>query len=76
MAEEVPPFHKSKKKSSAVLNFVSANNVPTLKPREEEISKAELSQNITEGTTYLSCWMTKDQIKKLKTKKVMFKEFE
>ncbi len=63
-------------KSSAVLNFVSANNVATLKPREEEISKAELSKNITEGTTYLSCWMTKDQIKKLKTKKVMFKEFE
>ena len=37
---------------------------------------SELSKNITKGTTYLSCWMTKDQIKKLKTKKVMFKEFE
>lgn len=63
-------------KSSAVLNFVSANNVNTIKPNNKEISKSELSKNISEGTTYLSCWMTKDQIKKLKTKKVMFKEFE
>ncbi len=63
-------------KSSAVLNFVLANNVPTIEPNKEAISKSALSKNITEGTTYLSCWMTKDQIKKLKTKKVMFKEFE
>lgn len=63
-------------KSSAVLNFISANNVTTIPTTEQEVSKAELSKNITKGTTYLSCWMTKDQIKKLKTKKVMFKEFE
>ena len=63
-------------KSSAVLNFISANGISSIEPKTNEISKAELSKSITEGTTYLSCWMTKDQIKKLKTKKVMFKEFE
>ena len=63
-------------KSSAVLNFVSAKNIPIEEARKNDISKSELSKNITEGTTYLSCWMTKDQIKQLKTKKVMFKEFE
>ena len=63
-------------KSSTVLNFISANSVQTLGPSKKEISKAELSKKISNATVYLSCWMTKDQIKKLKTKKVMFKEFE
>ena len=63
-------------KSSAVLNFVTANDVPIVSQNSTKITKSQLSKNIMSGTTFLSCWMTRDQIKKLKTKKVMFKEFE
>ena len=63
-------------KSSTVLDFISANDVEILAPSKREISKADLSKKISAATVYLSCWMTKDQINKLKTKKVMFKEFE
>ena len=72
----VPENTNLRIKSSTVLNFISANSVQTLGPSKKEISKAELSKKISNAKVYLSCWMTKDQIKKLKTKKVMFKEFE
>ena len=40
------------------------------------ICKGDLSRNVTEGTTHLSYWMTAAQIEQLKTKKILFKEFE
>ena len=63
-------------KASAVLNLLDGNNVLPVRTNTKPISKGDLSRNVTEGTTHLSCWMTMAQIEQLKTKKVPFKEFE
>ena len=63
-------------KSSAVINLLDGNNVTPIATSDKPISKGDLSRNVTEGTTHLSCWMTMAQIEQLKTKKVLFKEFE
>lgn len=39
-------------------------------------STAQLGKMITEGTYYISCWMTMAQVEKLRTKKVLFESFE
>ena len=36
-------------------------------------SSGNLSQLITNGTVFLTCWMTADRIKKMEKNKVMFK---
>jgi hypothetical protein len=41
-----------------------------------KISLRALSKQVTDGTVFLSCWMTKNQIKKMESNKVMFKEFD
>ena len=63
-------------KASAVLNLLDGNNVLPVRTNTKPISKGDLGRNVTEGTTHLSCWMTMAQIEQLKTKKVLFKEFE
>ena len=63
-------------KASAVLNLLDGNDVTPMKANDKPISKGDLSRNVTEGTTHLSCWMTMAQIEQLKTKKVLFKEFQ
>ena len=63
-------------KSSAVINLLDGNNVSPVRINTKPISKGDLSRNVTEGTTHLSCWMTMAQIEQLKTKKVLFNEFE
>ena len=63
-------------KASTVRNLLDANNVKTLEPRTVMIDKREFSGEMDKGTVLLSCWMTMAQIEKLKTKKVLFKEFE
>jgi S1-C subfamily serine protease len=63
-------------KVSAVKNLLEGNGVSFLPPNEGSVSKSELSKNVTSGTLYLSCWMTKQQIKKMLKSKVMFKKFE
>ena len=59
-----------------VKNLLDANGVEILPPRKEIKSKREFSDEMRKGTVLLSCWMTMAQIEQLKTKKVLFKEFE
>ena len=63
-------------KASVVKNLLDANSVKTLPPKKEIKSKREFSDEMRNGTVLLSCWMTMAQIEQLKTKKVLFKEFE
>ena len=59
-------------KSSVLTNFLSSNGVKVKKESEKDVSRSELSQNITESTLFLSCWMTHARIEEMKTQKVLF----
>ena len=48
------------------MNYEAGNN-------EESVN---LSQLITEGTVFLTCWMTLDRIKEMEKNKVMFKSIK
>ena len=61
-------------KVSAVKNLLQGNGVSLKSPNSEVISKAELSRSVTNGTVYLTCWMTTAQIEQMKTTKVLFKD--
>ena len=63
-------------KSSVVLNLLSGNGIEIQLPNTEELSTKVLGKQISSATLYLSCGMTVAQIEKLRTKKVLFKEFE
>jgi len=63
-------------KSSVVRNFLEANGVELRKPSGSKVSLKELGQHITDGTLFLTCWMTYAQIEKLRTEKVMFKDLQ
>lgn len=63
-------------KSSAVRNLMEGNGVPFKSPNTEVISKRELSQIATEGTVFLTCWMTTAQIEQMRAKKVLFEDLE
>ena len=59
-------------KASAVKNLLEGNQVPLKTPTNELISKRDLSRLATDGTVYLTCWMTSAQLEQMKSKKVMF----
>ena len=63
-------------KASAVRNLMEGNGVPFKSPNTEVISKRELSQVATDGTVYLTCWMTTAQIEQMRAKKVLFEDLE
>jgi len=63
-------------KASVVKNLMEGNSVKLNKPNKEIISKSELSKAVTDGTIFLTCWMTTAQIQELKKRKVLFNEFE
>jgi hypothetical protein len=44
--------------------------------RTSSILKQKLAKKVTDGTLYLSCWMTYAKIKQLKAQKVMFTNFQ
>ena len=46
------------------------------KPNTEVLSKQELSRIATDGTVFLSCWMTVAQIEDMKNRKVLFTDLE
>lgn len=56
-------------KVSVVMNLLQANSVVYKQPNQSSISKAELSDRITEGTALLTCWMTPSTIDRLKEAK-------
>ncbi len=63
-------------KANAVRNLLEGNNIISKEPSSKIISKNLLSKNIANGTVFLSCWMKMVDIKNVKNKKVLFKEFE
>ena len=63
-------------KASAVRNLMEGNGIAFTTPNTEVISKRDLSKVATDGTVFLSCWMTTAQLEKMKTRKVLFSNFE
>lgn len=63
-------------KANVIKSILDSNDIQVPASSSTFISKSELGKMISDATYYISCWMTKNQVKKLKTKKVMFKEFE
>ena len=60
------PKHVSPNSAAPPPHFVS----------DSKVSLNELGQYITDGTIFLTCWMTSAQIEKLRTQKVMFKDLQ
>lgn len=63
-------------KTSAVRNLLQGNAVSTKPPNTEILTKQELSRSATDGTVFLSCWMTVAQIENMKSRKVLFTDLE
>jgi len=63
-------------KASAVRNLMEGNGVPFKSPNTEIISKRNLSQIATDGTVFLTCWMTMAQIEQIRSTKVLFEDME
>ena len=63
-------------KASAVRNLMEGNGVPFKVPNTKVISKRELSQVATDGTVYLTCWMTTAQIEQMRARKVLFEDLK
>ena len=63
-------------KVSAVRNLMDGNGVPFKAPNTAVPSRQELSRHATNGTVFLTCWMTMAQVEKLRSKKVMFENLE
>ena len=63
-------------KVSVVKSLLESNNVPFEEGSNREMQRSELGKLVTDGTVFLSCWMTTAQYEKMKTKKAMFDEIE
>ena len=63
-------------KSNVVRSIMDSNGVDSPSANKSSISKSQLGKMISNGTYYLSCWMTMAQIEKMKTRKVFFSELE
>ena len=59
-------------KSNVLKNFLEANRIKINSPSIEEISQESLGEKISEGTVFLSCWMDRATIQKMRSKKVLF----
>ena len=63
-------------KSNVVKSLLESNNVALPRPNTNPISKSKLGKMISDGTYYLSCWMTMAQIEKMKSRKVIFQNLD
>ena len=63
-------------KSNVVRSILDSNSVDSPPANRSSISKTQLGEMISDGTYYISCWMTMAQIKKMKTKKVFFSNLD
>ena len=63
-------------KSSVVKSVLDSSSVDTPSANKSVISKSQLGKMITDGTYYISCWMTLAQIEKVRSKKVLFTELD
>ena len=63
-------------KSSVVKSVLDSSGVDTPSANTSVISTSQRAKLITDGTYYISCWMTMAQIEKVRSKKVLFSEFD
>ena len=63
-------------KANVVINILESENIKLPIPNSKTIPTSELGAMITDGTYYLSCWMTLAQIEKMIETKVMFKDLK
>jgi hypothetical protein len=63
-------------KASVVKSVLDSSSVDTPSANKSAISKSQLGKMITNGTYYISCWMTLAQIEKVRSKKVLFSELD
>ncbi|MEC7489091.1 MAG: trypsin-like peptidase domain-containing protein [Pseudomonadota bacterium] len=63
-------------KTSVVRSVLESSNVSLPGPNRSSIPKSELGRMISDGTYYLSCWMTTAQIEKMRSKKVIFQNLD
>ena len=63
-------------KSSVVRSVLESNNVDSPSANKLSISKSQLGKMISNGTYYISCWMTMAQIDEMKSKKVFFNNLD
>ena len=63
-------------KASVVSNMMIANGVDPKNPFSKRLLRRELSENATDGTVFLSCWMTAARVQDMKQRKVMFPTIE
>ena len=63
-------------KSNVVRSLLESSNVSLRRPNTKTISKSNLGKMISDGTYYLSCWMTMAQIQKMRSRKVIFQDLE
>ena len=63
-------------KANIVEALLDANGVNYQQGKSEKPSGAEFSNMLSNGTYYISCWMTLAQIEAMKTKKVMFSDLQ
>ena len=61
-------------KSNVLKNFLEANKIKSKNVSLEKISNEGLGEKISEGTVFLSCWMDRATIQKMRSKKVLFPE--
>ena len=54
-------------KSNVVRSIMDSNGVESPPANRSAISKSQLGKMISDGTYYISCWMTMAQVKKLRT---------
>jgi len=63
-------------KSSVVKSVLDSSGVDTPSANTSVISTSQRAKLITDGTYYISCWMTMAQIEKVRSKKVLFSELD
>jgi len=63
-------------KTNVVRSLLESNDVRLPSPNKRAISKSKLGKMISDGTYYLSCWMTMAQIEKMKSRKVIFQNLD
>lgn len=59
-------------KANIVANLLQSNNIAVRSPNTKSISRSELVKRVSNATYYVSCWMTRAQIRKMKATKVIF----
>jgi S1-C subfamily serine protease len=59
-------------RASVAGNLLDANNVVALQPSSSPLSQQALGRRITDGTVYISCWMTAARIEEVRSRKALF----